>query len=58
MSGKEVVEVIYGKNNKYEVVKETAMISDPKYHIYKDGKYYRGSFSSLRDAVEAAQKEG
>lgn len=58
MSDKTVVETFHGKHHKYEVMKETSLLGSPKYYIYKDGKYHRGSFSSLRDAVEAAKREG
>ena len=52
------IETIYGKYNKYEVIKEPGgFLSDTKFYIYKNGKYYRGSYSSLRDAVAAAKKE-
>lgn len=55
---KEVVETIYGKHAKYEIVKSSGgVIAEPKYYIYKNGNYYRGYFSSLREAVEAAKKE-
>jgi hypothetical protein len=53
-----VVETFYGKYSKFEVVKDSSSIfGSPKFYIYKDGKNYRGSFSSLKDAVEAAKKE-
>lgn len=58
MAKGDVIETIYGKYSKYEVIKEPGgVFSGPKFYIYRDGKYYRGSFSSLRDAVEEAQKE-
>jgi hypothetical protein len=57
MANKEVVETVFGKYSKYEIVKETSIIGSPKFHIHKDGKYHRGSFSSLKDAVEAAKAE-
>lgn len=54
----EVVETIYGKYSKFEVVKEPGgVFSNPKFRIYKDGKYHRGSFSSLHEAVEAAKQD-
>ena len=58
MGDKTVVETIYGKHHKFEVMKESAIIGSTKYHIYRDGKYHRGSFSSLSDAVEVAKREG
>lgn len=59
MGDKTVVETVYGKHHKYEVMKDAGgVFGSPKYYVYKDGKPYRGSFSSLRDAVEAAKSEG
>lgn len=58
MNDKTVVETIIGKHHKYEIMKESHVIGSTKYYVYKDGKPYRGSFSSLRDAVEAAKNEG
>jgi hypothetical protein len=56
---KNVVEVIYGKYSKFEVVKVPGgLFSSPSFSIYKDGSYHRGSFSSLSAAVEAAKREG
>lgn len=55
----EVVETIYGKYHKYEITRVPGgLLSNTKFYILKDGKPYRGSYSSLRDAVEAAKKEG
>lgn len=53
----EVIETIYGKYSKFEVIKKTSVWTSPKFYIHKDGEYHRGSFSSLKDAVEAARKE-
>lgn len=58
MSKSEVVEVVYGKHHKYEIVKSSGTFSSPTYSIHRDGKYYRGSFDSLAKAVEAARQEG
>lgn len=56
---KGVIEVIYGKYSKYEITKDSGgVLSSPSFYIYKDGKYHRGSFSSLSAAVEAARREG
>jgi hypothetical protein len=58
MAKGEVIETVYGKYSKYEVVKQPGgVFSSPKFSIYRDGEYHRGSFSSLRDAVEACKKE-
>lgn len=53
-----VVETLYSRHHKYEVVKkEGGFFGSSKYYIHKDGKPHRGSFSSLRAAVEAAEIE-
>lgn len=57
MSDKTVIETIYGKYHKYEIVKDSRLFG-VTFYIWRDGKPYRGSFSSLKAAVEAAQKEG
>jgi len=56
MAERDVVETVYGKQHKYEIVRVRKVFGD-KFDIYRDGKYHRGEFSSLRDAVEAATKE-
>ena len=58
MANEEVIETIYGKYSKYEVIRESGgVLGSPKFWVYKDGKYHRGPFSSLQDAVEAAKEE-
>ena len=56
MADQEVIETIYGKHSKYEIVRESGIFST-KFYIYRNGKYYRGSFDSLATAVEAARRE-
>ena len=51
-----VVEVIYGKYSKYEIVRDSGTFSTSVY-LYKDGKSI-GSYSSVEKAVEAARKKG
>jgi hypothetical protein len=54
-----VVETLYGKHSKYEIVKtEGGLLSSTFYSIYRNGEYHRGSFSSLAAAVDAAKREG
>ncbi len=54
-----VLETIYGKYNKYEIVRtDGGLLSSTFFTIYRDGRYHRGSFPSLRAAVEAAHREG
>jgi hypothetical protein len=59
MASKDVVEVIYGKHAKYEVVRiPGGFLTSTEYVIYKNGEYHRGTFKSLAEAVSAARKEG
>lgn len=59
MSEHKVVETIYGKYNKYEIVKYGGGgFSSPSFAIYKDGSVYKSGYSSLADAVQAAKKLG
>lgn len=56
MAEEKVMETIFGKHNKFTVVKKSDIITT-KYYVYKDGKPHRGYFSSLSDAVEAAKED-
>lgn len=59
MAEKNVMETIYGKYHKFEIVKDPGgVFGSIKFYIYKDGKYFKGSYSSLADAVQAARDEG
>lgn len=59
MAQKDVVEVVYGKYHKYEIIRRPGgLLSSTSFSIYRDGKYYKGSYNSLARAVEAAKKEG
>ena len=54
-----VVETIYGRYNKYEVVKVPGgLFTSTSFVIYRDGEYYKGSYSDLRAAVEDARRSG
>ena len=57
-SDKDVVETVYGKHSVYEIIRSSRLLGSPSYHIYKNGKYHRGAFSSLSAAVEKARQEG
>lgn len=57
MGDKKVVETVYGKFSKYEIIKDSGMLTT-KFYVRKDGKPYRGSFSSLESAVAAAKAAG
>ena len=54
---KEVVETFYGKYSRFDVVKETSTFGSPKFHVRKDGKPHKGSYSSLSSAVNVAEQE-
>lgn len=54
-----VVETIDGKYHKFEIVKDSGgVFGSVKFYIRKDGKPFKGSYSSLADAVQAAKDEG
>lgn len=57
MSTKELVETIYGKNYKYEIMRDSGVFST-SFMIYRDGNKHIGTYSSLAKAVEAAKREG
>ena len=58
MSDERVVETIYGKHSKFEVVKTPGnLVSSPTYWVFKDGKRHRGTFPTLERAVEDAKRE-
>jgi len=56
MSEDEVVETVYGDHHKYTVIKKSGTFST-EYWIRRDGKPYKGSYSTLSAAVEAAKRE-
>lgn len=59
MSGKEVVETVYGKRHKYEIVKSPGgLLSNTSFSIHRDGSYWKGSYDSLARAVEVARDAG
>ena len=51
-----IVETIYGKYSKYEVVKKSSTWS-MDIVLRKDGKYL-GTYSSVQAAIDAANKKG
>ena len=50
MAGKEVVETIYGKRHKFEVVKVKGWST--KFAIHRDGSRWKGDYDSLARAVD------
>ena len=54
-----VIEAIYGKHHKSEIVKDSGgVFGSIKFYIRKDGRAFKGSYSSLAAAVQAAKDEG
>lgn len=52
-----VVETVYGKYNKFEIVRtDGGLLSSTFFTIYRDGEYYQGTFSSLAAAVAYLRK--
>ncbi len=54
---KEVVETIYGKHYRYEVIRETSTFGSPTYRVHCSDGSYSGTFSSLSAAVEWAKEK-
>ena len=50
----EIVETIYGRHLKYEVIRETSTLGSPTYRVKSSDGKYSGNFSSLADAVRWA----
>jgi hypothetical protein len=51
---REVMETIYGKHEKFQIIKETSTFGSPKYFAVSQKKNY-GPYSSLSEAVEKAK---
>ncbi|MHB1861338.1 MAG: hypothetical protein ACYCVL_00075 [Gemmatimonadaceae bacterium] len=59
MSDLPIIETIYGKSHKFDIVKDSGgVFGSIKFYIHKDGKPFKGSYASLAAAVEAAKDEG
>jgi hypothetical protein len=56
MKDKNVVHTHFGSRSKFEIVRVDDWFSS-KFYIYKDGRLDGGSYSTLRAAVEAAEKK-
>jgi len=54
---RKVIETIYGRYHKYEVVRVDGTFST-EIVLYRDGAYWKGTYSSVASAVEAAKKAG
>jgi hypothetical protein len=57
VSENEIVDTIYGKHNRYDVVRVKRALQPTHYIIRKNGEYHRGTFSRLDAAVEAARSD-
>jgi hypothetical protein len=54
-----IIETIYGKRHKFDIIKSPGgMLSSTSFYIHKDGKPFKGPYSDLSRAVEAAKQEG
>jgi hypothetical protein len=58
MSKKEVVEIVYGKRHKYEIMKSGGIIASTSFSIHRDGAFWKGSYDSLARAVQVAKDAG
>lgn len=57
MSDGSIVETVYGKYHKYEVVKRIGPFGGVKFYVHRDGNPHRGPYSTLKEAVAAAQAD-
>ncbi len=57
MAGNDVVETVYGKRYKYEIVRQVGggMFGGTVFWIYRDGSRWKGHYDSLSKAVEVAR---
>lgn len=53
----DIIETLFGKLHKYEIRVVSTFLSR-KFVIYRDGKRWRGQFSSLSEAVKVAREAG
>jgi hypothetical protein len=52
-----VMETVYGKHHKYEVIKNAGLLST-NFVIHRDRSYWKGSYDSLARAVKVAKDAG
>lgn len=57
MTDRKVIETVYGKHHKYEVVRVDRTFSTDIV-LYRDGEYWKGTYSTVAAAIEAAKKAG
>ena len=53
MPDKDIVETIFGKRHKYEIVRSKGWSTN--FSIHRDGSYWKGTYDSLARAVEVAR---
>jgi hypothetical protein len=53
---KQVIEVIYGKHLRYEVIRSTSLF-DTKYYVHTSDGRIHGSFRALDRAVQWAHRQ-
>ncbi len=51
----ELVEVMHGKRYKYEIFRNAKTFGGFEFVIYRDGKYWKGTYDSLNRAVQVAE---
>jgi hypothetical protein len=56
MSDRTAVHTVFGKHSRYDIMKVSGWLGI-KFYIWKDGRPDSGSFSTLKAAVEAAEKK-
>lgn len=55
-----IVEVLHDRRRKYEVVRivDDSPFGSTDFYILRDGKQVAGSYSTLRDAIAWAERQG
>ena len=52
-----IVETIHGRYSKFEIYRESGgFLSSTTFIIYRDGKYWKGTYSTLKAAVQAIER--
>lgn len=57
MVDKEIIETIFGKRNRFDVVKKDGgTFGAPTFWIFRNGERFKGSYRSLSAAIDEANK--
>jgi len=56
LADKTLIETVIGKYHKYDIYRSKTFMGY-EFWIYRDGERYRGTFSDLQSAIDAAKKE-